>query len=691
MMRAGNPDRLGARPDADGVNFALYSSCATAVELCFFDDRDRETARHVLPDCTNGIWHGYLPGCGAGQRYGYRVHGPYSPEDGMRFNPHKLLLDPYALSLSGNFKWNEAVFGFSGNSCDDPGSINTIDSAPFIPKCKIVEPSGNQPRRHRKHDWQDTILYEMHVRGFTLRHPDVPQADRGKFSGLAHPKTLEYLKALGITSVELMPVHEFIDEPFLTEKGLRNYWGYNPISFFAPSSRYSGANAIGSFRAMVDGLHDAGFEVILDVVYNHTGESGAQGPTLSWRGIDNLAYYRTDPDNAAVYINDTGCGNTLNADHPATQRLILDSLRYSIETLGVDGFRFDLAPILGRHASGFDPEHSLWRAITGDAVIGRAKLIVEPWDPGPGGYHLGEFPPACSEWNDRFRDNTRRFWRGDPGQAPELARHLHGSADIFEQRGRGPRASINFVTSHDGFTLHDLVSYAQRHNEANGEANRDGHRHNYSHNHGVEGHSDDPAIVAVRRRQRLNMLATLLFAQGVPMLLAGDEFGHTQCGNNNAYAQDNETTWLDWQLIGQDPGFLDDVKLLLAERRRMPLFRQRHYLHQQTQTYDGRPDIEWLGFDGQQHAAGSWEHTSTLVLVLNEVGAPDTEHPACAVAVAFNAGEQPCPLILPAVPVAGVWRMRFATHPDTRAGGRANPVIGPSSLAYFTCEISQAT
>ena len=542
MKRAGNHETLGACADRDGVNFALFSEHAEAVDLCLFDAAGQETARLPLPERTGDIWHGYVPGCKPGQAYGYRVHGPYDPADGMRFNPNKLLLDPYAKRLAGSFQWGAEVLGDEPSDSGNGPAMSTVDSAPFVPKAVVVGEQP-QPRRGARIPWSETIVYETNVRGFTMRHPDVPKRDRGRFSGMRHGEVLEYLKALGITTIELMPVQAFLDEAHLHAKGLRNFWGYNTLAFFAPEPRYG---SLEDCREMVDAIHDAGFEVILDVVYNHTAEGNHLGPTISFRGIDNAVYYRLMPDDLSQYVNDSGCGNTINIDHPQVRHLVLDSLRYWVTDVGVDGFRFDLAPILGRTAAGYDREHVFFLELEQDPALAGIKLIAEPWDVGPGGYQLGHFPRRWAEWNDRYRDTVRQFWRADQGKLGELAHFILGSAERFELSGRGPWASVSYVASHDGFTVADIVSYEHRHNTANGEDNQDGHAHNFSRNYGVEGPTDDPDVNALRRRQRLNMLATVLFSQGTPMLLAGDELGNSQAGNNNAYAQDNETGWLDW-------------------------------------------------------------------------------------------------------------------------------------------------
>jgi glycogen operon protein len=645
MIHAGDPSRLGAKVLEGGVNFALYSGSAERVELCLFDADRRQVSLYDLPECSNGVWHGFLPGCGAGQRYGYRVHGPWNPRRGQRHNPAKLLIDPYARRLDGAFHWDPVLFDYHRG----PGGRrrrDDRDSAACVPLGMVTGGPGERGRNRPGVPWSNMVVYEANVRGYTMRHPDIPEADRGRFRGMSNGSILEYLRALGITSLELMPVQCLIDEAFLIERGLRNFWGYNTVQFFAPDARFAapGVDPAAEFREMVDTIHDAGIEVILDVVYNHTGEGGADGPTLSLRGIDNLAYYRTLPDDPGYYVNDTGCGNTLNTCHIRAQNLVLDSLRYWHGELGVDGFRFDLATVLGRTMGGFYKPHSLLSRIAGTPELEGAKLIAEPWDPGPGGYQLGRFPVEWAEWNDRYRDCVRRFWRGDANQDSEFAQRIHGSADLFEASGRSPAASINFVTAHDGFTLADLVSYESRHNHANGEDNRDGHRHNFSCNHGIEGPSDDAAINAVRRRQRLNLLATLLFSQGTPMLLAGDEFGNGQGGNNNAYAQDNETGWLDWRGLAEDPDFTGAVRELIRLRREHPVLRQPRYIHGRMPTDGGWCDIHWLHPDGRRMESTDWNSGRQLALL-------------------FNAGEEDAAFRLPpGMPPA--WRELFSSSPD---------------------------
>ncbi|MDT8320946.1 MAG: glycogen debranching protein GlgX [Xanthomonadales bacterium] len=634
----GQAEALGAVQTDGGMNFAIFSSGAAAVELCLFDAEGRERRGLFLPEKSGDVWHGFLPGVQPGQHYGYRLHGPWSPNDGLRFNPSKLLLDPYARGLSGGFRWSPAVFDFQADDSGGQWRRNDADSAPWVPRCVaglVPAPVKSAPPCI---PWSETIIYELNVRGFTMRHPELEEADRGRFRGLSNGRILAYLKALGISSVELMPVQYWADEHFLVQRGLRNYWGYNPIQFFVPDLRLAQAAPVAEFRAMVDAIHDTGLEVILDVVYNHSGEGDERGPTLSFRGIDNLAYYRSEPADPGRYVNDTGCGNTFDADQPPFQQLVLDSLSYWHRDMGVDGFRFDLATVLGRNADGFDSGHPLLEKISRHPALRFAKLIAEPWDPGLGGYQLGGFSGRWSEWNDRYRDTVRRFWRGDSHQAGRLSRRLHGSADRFEPSGRGPFASVNFVTSHDGFTLHDLSSYRRRHNHANGEDSRDGHAHNYSCNHGVEGPSDDPHVLEARYRHRLNLLATLLFSQGTPMLLAGDEFGNSQDGNNNAYAQDNETGWLNWEDLHREGGFHEAVKGLLRLRRALPLLRQAAYLHGLTACDGAWCDIRWLRPDGHEMQAGDWHEGRSLTLLLSSHEGPAADAAVLeAVAVFFNA------------------------------------------------------
>jgi glycogen operon protein len=647
MIRTGRPDTLGPSPDKDGTNFAVYSSIAERVELCLFNEAGAQVASHNLPDCSDGVWHGYLPDCLDGQRYGYRVHGPYDPERGLRCNPNKLLVDPYARRLQGEFSWTDAVF-----------DTNDEDSAGSVP-LSVVTGNG-APVEHQKPriPWGETIFYECNVRGYTMRHPAVDEIDRGRFSGLRNNKVIEYIKALGVTSVELMPVYAFIDEHHLVKMGLRNFWGYNSISFFAPMPRYANGEADIELRDMIRSLHDAGLEVILDVAYNHTGEAGYDGPTVGFRGIDNLTYYRTLPEDPAAYINDTGCGNTLNVEHPRVRQLVIDSLAYFSESVGVDGFRFDLATILGRRHHGFSKGHPLLLDISNDERLTNAKLIAEPWDPGPGGYQLGNFPPRWAEWNDIYRDGVRQFWRGDAGKSGVLARRLHGSADIFEASGRGPVSSVNLITAHDGFTLRDSVSYVHRHNEANGENNRDGHSHNYSCNYGVEGDSDDAEIIRQRRRHSLNLLATLLMSQGTPMILAGDEFGNSQQGNNNAYAQDNETGWLDWSNLDDESLFAELARELIWLRRETPLLRLPQYVHGELELPEGTVRIDWINQYGDTKQEAEWAHSRAFTKVIT-CSKPDGSE--SAVAILVNAHDHKADMRLSRSERKRDWRVAFCS------------------------------
>jgi isoamylase len=605
---------LGATFDGEGVNFALYSERAEEVEVCLFESADaaQESERIRLREITGFVRHAYVPGLKPGQVYGFRVDGPYDPERGHRFNPSKLLLDPYARAVAGRVDWKGPVFGYRIGDPELDLSYSDEDDAASVPRGVVIDDAF---------DWEDdrrpniplhrSVIYEVHVKGFTKRHPGIPEALRGTYAGFVHPAALEHLKGLGVTAVELLPVHEFVDEGHLVERGLVNYWGYNSLNFFAPAERYASAREAGSevreFKAMVKELHRAGIEVLLDVVYNHTAEGSELGPTLSYRGIDNATYYKLVPDQLRYYMNYTGTGNSLNAQHPQVLKLIMDSLRYWVTEMHVDGFRFDLASTLAREQHHVTRLSSFFDAIHQDPVLSRVKLIAEPWDVGEGGYQVGNFPVLWAEWNDKYRDTTRRFWRGDPGQMAELAYRLMGSSDLYQDDGRHPYASINFLAAHDGFTLHDVVTYNDKHNDANGEDNRDGHDNNLSANYGREGPTDDPDVTEVRERQKRNMLTTLFVSQGVPMLCAGDEMGRTQGGNNNAYAQDNEISWLDWELDERRHAQLEFTRRLIALRNTHPVLRRKQY-------YQGRRirgsevrDLTWLRTDGEQMSDEEWE------------------------------------------------------------------------------------
>ena len=610
-IRPGSPYPLGATWDGEGVNFALFSENATGVELCLFEGSkgNDELARVRVTEQTDLVWHVYIPGIRPGQRYGYRVHGPYDPERGQRFNPAKLLIDPYAKAIDGHVRWNELIFGYTLGHPDGDLARDDRDSASAVPKSVVVdetEPMIDQ--RHLRYPWSGRPIYELHVKGYTIRHPEVPEELRGKYSGLVAPAVIEYLRGLGVTSVELMPVHQFVSDGMLQGQGLTNYWGYNSIGFFAPDVRYSSRGRLGEqveeFRQMVGSLHKAGIEVILDVVYNHTAEGNHMGPTISFRGIDNASYYRLLPDRPRYYMDYTGTGNTLNVRHPRTLQLIMDSLRYWITQMGVDGFRFDLASALARELHEVDRLGSFFDTINQDPTISRVKLIAEPWDVGEGGYQVGNFPPLWSEWNGKYRDTVRDYWRGADALLGEFAYRFTGSSDLYEGTGRRPFASVNFVTAHDGFTLEDLVSYNQKHNEANGEDNRDGENDNRTWNLGAEGPTDDPEIKARRQRQKRNFLATLLLSQGVPMLTAGDEMGRTQRGNNNAYNQDNEISWVDWE--NADEELVEFTRRLIDMRRRHPVFCRRRWFQGRPIHGSGVTDIGWFRPDGTPMDEEDW-------------------------------------------------------------------------------------
>ncbi len=608
-IREGLSYPRGANWDGRGTNFALFSAHATQVEICLFDEHgQQELERITLPEHTNQIWHGYLPDLNPGAIYGYRVHGPYDPEAGHRFNHNKLLLDPYAHGHIGELKWDPAIFGYTMESMDDL-TFDERDSAPFMPKCVVVDPnfdfSGGRGRRSVP--WDQTIFYELHVKGYTNQRADIAPHLRGTYAGLACPQIIEYIKSLGVTSVELLPIHRFINDSNLLEKGMVNYWGYNSIGFFAPDTRYASEhqNTLKEFKETVARYHEAGLEIILDVVYNHTAEGNEKGPTLSFKGIDNASYYRLLPDQPRYYINDTGTGNTVNLSHPRVLQMVMDSLRYWVESTSVDGFRFDLGTILAREPNGFDNKSGFLKACSQDPVLSTVKLIAEPWDCGPGGYQVGEFPPGWAEWNDKFRDSVRDFWR-DQAPASALTERLCGSGDFFNCQGRKPWASVNFLTAHDGFTLNDIVTYNEKHNEANGENNKDGSSDNRSWNCGVEGPTDDPEINRLRSRQIRNMLATLLLSQGTPMLLAGDEFGRTQQGNNNAYCQDSEISWLNWELKDKGKHLIDFVRTLTMLRHRFPILRRNRWLTGEYNEELGVKDVTWINANGREMEDKHW-------------------------------------------------------------------------------------
>ncbi|SDS56144.1 glycogen operon protein [Halopseudomonas litoralis] len=670
----GKPFPLGATWDGLGVNFALFSAHATKVELCLFDsDGKQELERIELPEYTNEIWHGYLPDAHPGMVYGYRVYGPYEPDAGHRFNPNKLLIDPYARQLVGEIKWSDRLFGYTLGSADADLSFDDRDSAAHIPKAKVIDPAFTWGRHtHRHTPWAETIIYEGHVRGLSMTHPAVPESVRGTFAGLKHPELLKHIRSLGVTSVELLPVHAFVNDQHLLDKQLSNYWGYNSIAFFAPHQAYLATGNINEFKEMVAHLHAAGLELIMDVVYNHTAEGNELGPTLSMRGIDNATYYRLMPDEKRYYINDSGTGNTLDLSHPCVLQMVTDSLRYWATEMQVDGFRFDLATILARHAHGFDERHGFLVACRQDPVLSQCKLIAEPWDCGPGGYQVGGFPPGWVEWNDRFRDTARAFWMGEEGQIADLANRLTASGDHYNQRGRRPYASVNFVTAHDGFTLRDVVSYEQKHNEANGEDNQDGSDHNISRNHGCEGPTEDPEINGLRMRQMRNLLGTLIFSQGTPMLLAGDEFSRTQQGNNNVYCQDNELGWIDWNIDQDGRDLLKFTRRLIALRRSYPILRRGRFLVGEYNEELGVKDVTWLCPTGEEMTAEQWDdpHARCLGMLLDGRAQPTGIRRSgddATLLLLFNAHHDAVNFCLPEVAQGSCWHCLIDTHrPELR-------------------------
>jgi isoamylase len=679
---AGRPFPRGATWDGLGVNFALFSESAERVELCLFDPGGRhELQRIALREQTDNVWHGYLPQARPGQLYGYRVHGPYRPEEGHRFNAHKLLIDPYARQLVGSLRWHDALFGYRVGHADGDLSFDRRDSAPFMPRCKVVETAFSWGRDQSPDiPWNETVIYEVHVRGFTMRHPEVPPAFRGTYAGLSSAPVIDYLRQLGVTTVELMPVHAYVDERRLVERGLRNHWGYNSIGYFAPEQRYSASGKVNEFKTMVRTLHAAGLEVILDVVYNHTAEGSELGPTLSLRGIDNAAYYRLQPDAPRHYQDFTGCGNTLDMRHPRVLQMLMDSLRYWVTEMHVDGFRFDLASALAREQHDVDRTSAFFDAIRQDPVLTRVKLIAEPWDLGANGYRVGAFPAGWAEWNDKYRDSMRSYWRGDGGQIGEFARRLTGSSDIYGGSRRRPHASINFVAAHDGFTLADVVSYNDRHNEANGEDNRDGHANNLSWNFGVEGPSNDSAVLVQRARQQRNLIATLLLSQGVPMLLAGDEIGRSQHGNNNAYCQDNELSWIDWSPDDDRHSLLEFTRRLIALRAAHPVFRRRDFFRGRPIAGDDVHDIVWLRPDGSEMAPEEWQKDDarSLAIFFDGEGIAEVDERGRALrddnlALLVNAADGPVGFTLPASLQLGPGRLLVHT---------ANAVSPPPDAAF---------
>jgi glycogen operon protein len=695
-VREGMPYPKGATWDGKGVNFALFSAHATKVELCVFDSTGKaELERIELPEYRDEIWHGYVPDLGPGTIYGYRVHGPYAPEAGHRFNPNKLVLDPYARAHIGSLTWDPAVFGYKVGDAQGDLSFDERDSAPFMPKCVVVDPDFDWKREKvwRPVPWDRTIVYEAHVRGFTKLHPGVPERERGTFCGFASKAVIDHVKSLGITTIELLPIHTFINDSFLLERKLTNYWGYNSIGFFAPDPRYAAdpAKTLQEFKEMVARFHDAGLEVILDVVYNHTAEGNELGPTLSFKGIDNASYYRL-AENQRHYINDTGTGNTLNLSHPRVIQMVCDSLRYWVQDMHVDGFRFDLGTILAREPSGFDTHNGFMKAVMQDPLLGAVKLIAEPWDCGPGGYQVGGFPPGWAEWNDKYRDTVRDFWRGEATPAA-LAPRLCGSPDIFSHRGRQPWASVNFITAHDGFTLNDWATYNDKHNDANGEENKDGHSHNRSWNHGVEGPTEDAGINGLRKRQMKNMLATLLLSQGTPMLLAGDEFARTQQGNNNAYCQDNDISWVHWSDDDRTQRMITFVQRLTGLRHRYPILRRNRFLSGVYSEELGVKDLTWISATGADLSEADWNDANVRCFGMlldgraQASGIKRRGHEATLLIV-FNAWQDVVKFTLPEAPGGAKWSLLLDTNmPELPEGtpfdfGQAYEVTGRSLLVF---------
>jgi isoamylase len=671
-LRPGHPYPLGATVLDDGVNFALISENAEGVELLLFDEKDDEAPPRSIPvsERTGPVWHVFVRGIRPGQLYGFRVHGPYRPRDGHRFNPNKVLLDPYARAVGRPVKWHDSLFGYRIGDAKEDLSFSDEDSAPYAALGAVVQSSFDWGgEKHPAIPWRDTVIYETHVKGISKSHPDVPEEIRGTYSGLASEPVIEHLKALGVTSIQLLPVHAFLQDRHLLEKGLRNYWGYNTLNFLSPEPGYSSTGPIGAvdeFKGMVKALHSAGFEVLLDVVYNHTAEGNRMGPTLSFRGIDSEMYYKEVPEDRRYQMDFTGTGNTLDAGNTHVLRLIMDSLRYWVTEMHVDGFRFDLASVLARELFEVDMLSPFFQVIEQDPILSQVKLIAEPWDVGDGGYQVGGFPWQWAEWNGRYRDIIRGFWTGEKGHLGELATRLSGSADLYAESGRRPSASVNFITAHDGFTLRDLVSYEQKHNEANGEGNRDGDDHNRSSNCGHEGETDDKEILLCRDRRRRSLLATLMLSQGVPMLLGGDELSKTQQGNNNTYCQDNELNWYDWHLNQRQKAFLEFAQSLIAFRRQHPTFRRRHFLTGQ-ETENGSKDVSWWHPDGREMHEKDWadQDLGALGMLLDSVapGLHDRDAEGDPPMLIVLSGHEAGSFVLPEAPGGAYWEIAYATEP----------------------------
>ena len=698
----GAPVPLGATWDGEGTNFAVFSEYAEAVDLCLFNQAEdgQDAARVRLRERTDQIWHAYLPDVRPGQLYGFRAHGPYAPEQGLRFNPSKLLLDPYAKAVSGTIRWSDALSGYSMKPPLETRDLvpDPADSAAGLPKCVVVESAFSWgDDKNPRTPWNRTVIYEAHVKGMTMLHPDVPEAIRGTYLGLATDPIIDHLLSLGVTAIELLPVHHFVTERRLAEMGLVNYWGYGSIGFFAPDVRYATGGLgqqVAEFKSMVKRFHRAGIEVILDVVYNHTAEGNHLGPTLSFRGLDNPAYYRLDPANRRYYIDYTGTGNTLDIRHSRTMQLVMDSLRYWVEDMHVDGFRFDLAPVLARGEVDVSPFAEFFGVVRQDPVVSRVKLIAEPWDLGPGGYQVGRFPIGWGEWNGKYRDSTRKFWRADPGQVGDFASRLAGSSDLFEASQRSPQASINFVTCHDGFTLHDLVSYESKHNEANGEGNRDGSDDNRSRNWGAEGPTEAVHVIRMRERIKRNFLATLAFSQGVPMISHGDEVGRTQLGNNNAYCQDGPLTWVDWRLTPLERQLLGFTRAVFAIRAANPVLRRRNYFRHEPRVPGGAKDLTWLRPDGGEMAEADWADAANHVLGMlilgeatDEVDERGRRLRGEAILLLANGGARSRPFTLPLMETPGGWiEILNTAHPVPRTVRQGKVSVVAHSLMLLRHE-----
>ena len=696
-LEVGRPDPLGATWDGLGVNFAVFSAHAEKIELCLFEPTGRrEIARLELPDCTDEVFHGYLPEARPGLLYGYRAHGPYQPERGHRFNSNKLLLDPYARQIAGSVHWTDALFGYRVGGARADLGFDRRDSAPSMPKAVVTDDAYNWgDDRPPGTPWRDTVIYEAHLRGLTVRRDDLPVRERGTFAALSDMRVIDHLVRLGVTAVELLPIHAFLQDRFLVTKKLRNYWGYSTLGFFAPEPRYLSEGTLHEMRRAIRRLHAAGIEVILDVVYNHTSEGSEMGPTLSWRGFDNASYYRLMPGDPRFSINDTGCGNTVNISHPRVLQMVMDSLRHWVTSFHVDGFRFDLGVTLGREPTGFDPNSGFFDAIRQDPLLARVKLISEPWDIGPGGYQLGRHPPGFAEWNDRYRDGVRRFWRGDLGQRSEIAARLMGSSELFEHRRRKTWASVNYLASHDGFTLQDVVSYKERHNVANGEDNRDGHGDNFSGNWGVEGATDDPTLLALRARVKHAMLATLFVSHGTPMLLAGDEIGRTQQGNNNAYCQDNEVSWIDWSLATTPEGraLTEFTARLIALRARYPVLNSDRFLHGATEPLDGIRDASWFDEQGRELTPQAWNDPVAQLLALRRAEPPPIgskgNFGADITLLLLNASDEDRRFALP--PPTLPWRLVLdSANPSSEEAEMLEPTLMIASRSAVLLVASQA-